>query len=128
MASDSLGICRYATSSVAPDLPGLPDLCEALRAATGLALSEAEIFRASERALCLERMFNLRLGLARSDDTPGEAFFQKTSKRGVPALDLDGFRALLAEYYELRGCNPNGAPTDARIKELGLEGGPALRL
>ncbi|MHC4779686.1 MAG: aldehyde ferredoxin oxidoreductase C-terminal domain-containing protein, partial [Planctomycetota bacterium] len=82
-------------------------------------------YRAAEKALTVERMFNLRAGLTRRDDWIPERIFDEGGPSGEKGLDRETFRVLIDDYYSLHGWNPNGIPTDLKKKELGLEEEPA---
>jgi len=77
-----------------------------------------------ERTLCLERCFNVREGFDRKDDTLPKRMRTEPLQNAGPATgqtfkNLDG---LLDEYYDALGYTRNGIPSEAKLKELGLEG------
>jgi len=67
---------------------------------------------------------NMREGFGRNDDfLPERMLKENLIVDGVPVeaarvRDMDGF---LDRYYDIRGWTSNGAPTAAKIKELGLD-------
>jgi aldehyde:ferredoxin oxidoreductase len=79
---------------------------------------------AAERIRTLERLFNIREGLTRRDDTIAERMFNEPLKEGPwkgEALDKGMFQKMIDEYYTLRGWDSNGKPKPETLKRLGLE-------
>jgi aldehyde:ferredoxin oxidoreductase len=67
--ADALGICKFAFTETYAVMPA--DLAEGLRA-LGMEISDDELFTAGERLVTLERMYNVKHGFSRKDDTlPG---------------------------------------------------------
>ncbi|MFC2019921.1 aldehyde ferredoxin oxidoreductase family protein [Chloroflexota bacterium] len=97
-----------------------------LVAATGITeLGDEEYLKkVSERIYNLERIFNLREGFERKDDTlPQRMLFEPLESTGGPA-DGEVVRkqdTLLDEYYSVRGWTREGIPTRQKIEELGLD-------
>jgi len=76
--------------------------------------------KAGERTLNAERVFLIRAGFGRQDDAlparlTGEPFTTGPSRGKVSHLE-----EMLGEYYQARGWNSEGVPTDAKLRELGL--------
>ena len=70
---DSTGICLFTTFAI-----GLPEVANMLRAAVGWTTSDEEILQIGERIWNLERLFNLRAGFTKADDTPAPAAHGRT--------------------------------------------------
>ena len=84
----------------------------------------AEDFRKTgERIYNLERMYLLREGFTRADDSlPGRCFEPVKGEHSEEAvMKHDQFESMLDEYYTLRGWTKNGVPSDAKLRELGIE-------
>jgi aldehyde:ferredoxin oxidoreductase len=100
----------------------LKELWQLVTAATGFDYpTVTDLERLGERVATLARMFNVREGFARAQDTlPARNLSQPMS--GGPA---DGqvveLAPMLDEYYRLMGWDENGVPTPPRLRELGLE-------
>ncbi len=126
---DMLGVCKfaYARSRDFTKLVtrGIKILTKAYNAATGLNLSEDELFQAGHRVTALERCYNFREGLRRKDDYPSERMFKEPIREGPSdgkILNYDDYGAVLDNYYETRGCDKfSGRMLDEKLKELGLE-------
>jgi len=83
----------------------------------------AYVEKVGERTLCLERCFNVREGFDRKDDTLPKRMRTEPLKNAGPATgqvykNLDG---LLDEYYDVLGYTRQGIPSEAKLKELGLD-------
>jgi len=83
----------------------------------------AYVEKIGERTLCLERCFNVREGFDRKDDTLPKRMRTEPLKDAGPATgqtfkNLDG---LLDEYYDVLGYTRQGIPSEAKLKELGLD-------
>lgn len=112
---DALGFCVLASAAMS-----FADLAELFSAATGVERSAGDLLVAGERICNLERLFNLREGLTRADDT----LPQRLLKEPIP--DLDGeprtvdLERLLRDYYAARGWDAEGRPSRETLQRLGL--------
>ncbi|MCK4547214.1 MAG: aldehyde ferredoxin oxidoreductase family protein [Candidatus Eisenbacteria sp.] len=94
-----------------------------LNAATGMNVTDDDLMRVGERVANLARMFNRKNGRTKEHDTLPERFFSEPMTAGLlegMRLRHDFFDDLVQKYYKVRGWHPNGAPTDRKLKELGL--------
>jgi len=107
-ALDSLVLCKFTMFSLSER-----EYANLLSAATGVEYSADELLKCGERIWNLERLFNLKAGFARKDDTLPERFFSG----GISRVE---FEKALDEYYDLRGWDESGMPTGKKLKELGL--------
>ncbi|MEM2513724.1 MAG: aldehyde ferredoxin oxidoreductase family protein [Candidatus Bathyarchaeia archaeon] len=111
---DSLVVCIFSALRIKPS-----QFVRLLNNIIGWDMDLSDFMLAGERIFNLKRMFNVRRGISRKDDTlpprllthkrPGHGF-------GVPFLG-----AILSEYYMYRGWSEEGIPTKKKLKELGLE-------
>ena len=77
-----------------------------------------------ERNWNIQRLYNLREGVARKDDTLPKRFFEEKLPEGVAKghlIEKDFFDKCMDQYYELRGWDKNGVPTEDQLKKLELE-------
>ena len=89
-------------------------------AATGISTSRAELDEIGARIFHLERAIMVREGRTRSLDEEATRYFFKPDARGV-SLDPEKFRALMDEFYPMRGWDPDtGRPTRATLERAGL--------
>ena len=75
-----------------------------------------------EKVYNLERCFNIREGFSRKDDTLPKRMYTEPLEGGM--RDGEIIRkpdVIIDEYYEARGWDKNGIPTEATLKRLGLE-------
>ncbi len=107
-------------------------LAELYSAVTGIEVTPADLKLASERVWNLWKVLNYRAGFDRKDDEPPEIWFQplKGVDReyilkdyfGAATLTRKDVNQLLDDYYEERGWDKKTSlPTDAKLKELGLD-------
>jgi len=92
----------------------------------GMEFTKEELMTIGERIYTLERMFNVREGFSRKDDTLPERFFKEPTNRGLPIvkgkkIDRKKFNQMIKEYYELHAWNEEGIPTEETLKKLGLD-------
>ncbi|HNR89536.1 MAG TPA: aldehyde ferredoxin oxidoreductase family protein [Spirochaetota bacterium] len=99
-------------------MPGLPH-SKALNEATGMRMDFGRFYAAGERGYTLERMFNLREGIGRNQDTLSRRFTDEPLLAGNPksVVRLD---KMLPAYYRLRGWDANGVPTSSTLRKLDL--------
>ncbi|MEI7884071.1 MAG: aldehyde ferredoxin oxidoreductase family protein [Clostridia bacterium] len=130
--ADALGICKFAFTETFAILP--EDLAEGMTA-LGYEMNEEDILNVGRRVVNLERMYNIRHGMSRKDDTmPRRSLeeplyvFKNPEDAGiipieeaeiakVLTLNLD---VMLDEYYEKGQWTAAGIPTAARLEQLGL--------
>jgi aldehyde:ferredoxin oxidoreductase len=121
---DCAPMCKFLLDMAVPAIAcrNTADLMEAI---TGLAFTPDEIMRVGERLTNLARVFNVREGFTRADDTLPERLMTEPLKAGaskgqlISREDLD---RMLDEYYAERGWDlKTGVPTRAKLAELGLQ-------
>jgi aldehyde:ferredoxin oxidoreductase len=133
--TDALGICKFSTVEVYSLLP--EDLAAGLSAILGEKISDEELLKVGERIVNLERLYNVRQGMSRADDTLPLRFSQEI----VPLYDYDlnsetgemidsvepirygqihDLAAMLDRYYSLRGWDSQGKPTKEVMERLNL--------
>jgi aldehyde:ferredoxin oxidoreductase len=80
----------------------------------------AELMRSGERASNLKRLYNVRLGMSRKDDTCPYRILHEALPDGGAANYQPNLEAMLDEYYDYRGWTRDGIPTRGRLDALGL--------
>ncbi len=96
---------------------------QAYRWLTGEAMTPEELRRAGERITTLKKLFNVREGWTRADDTLPPRVLTEPLADGVAAgvgltrADLD---MMIASYYRARGWTADGVVTEGKMRELGL--------
>jgi len=114
--ANSLVVCLFVIDGGDWAFTGVTDLFNAI---TGWDFTTDELLATGERAFTSQRLINLRDGYGAATDVLPKKMFQAAAKGGragkVPPLDQ-----MLAEYYQVRGWDENGAPTDETLDRLGL--------
>lgn len=121
--ADCPTICAFVTLMAlmgnGPDV--VAGLMEGL---TGLNYTAEDVYQVGERVNNLARLFNVKEGFTRSDDTLPERLMTEPIPDGpskgelITKADLD---RMLDEYYAERGWDlTTGAPTEPKLRELGL--------
>ncbi len=118
---DSLGVCKFPLNAWRPFTP--TRLAQAVSLVTGWDITLEELLTAGERIYNLCRMFNIREGISRKDDTLPPRIGEPLSEGGsaghtVNQKELD---QMLDEYYDLRGWDSNGIPKPETLERLGIE-------
>lgn len=92
-----------------------------VNAMTGFHFSSDEYRAIGERIWNLVRLFNVREGFSRADDTlPARLFDEPLDADGRMRIDRDAFERSLLAYYALRGWDENGIPTSQSLRRLEL--------
>ena len=120
---DCMPLCVFPFDMglAAVSLELMSELYESL---TGLSMKPEEVLKAGERVNNIARLFNVREGFTRADDT----FPARIMDEEIPAgaskgqrISREDLEKMLDEYYEARGWDKNtGIPTKAKLLELGL--------
>jgi len=117
---DSLGICTVVRGSMNfSDSP----TGEVMKAVVGYDFTP-ELLDIGTRIYSLERLILNREGIGRKDDLMPE----RITKEAVPSGPIEGralteemYDEMLDEYYDVRGWNRDGVPTEETIAKLGLK-------
>jgi len=115
---DSCGLCLFLALA---EGFGPEDLVPLLEVATGESFSVDDIMAAGERIWNLERMFNIKAGLTRADDTLPPRFLKEPMPEGPFKGSLCKLDQMLPAYYQVRNWNENGIPAAEKLKQLGLD-------
>ncbi len=113
---DSLKLCKFILFGGIT----LNHIVNWYRDVTGNEMTTDEFMKTGERIFNLKRLYNVRMGIGRKDDTLPFRF--QTLKRMGKGLtpNLPPLGQMLSDYYEYRGWSEDGIPTPEKIKELGL--------
>ena len=92
---------------------------KALHEATGMDMDWGKFYLLGQRGYTMEKLFNLREGLGKKNDTLSKRFTDdpliEGNAKSVVRLDQ-----MLPKYYKLRGWDVDGIPTRRSLKKLGL--------
>ena len=117
---DSLGLCKVPALSLisAYDLVAETELAAVL---TEEPFEVADIFKAGERIVNLERLFNLRNGASEADDRLPDMFFKKEYNAGkAPSKPSEWMEPMKKEFYSVMGWDAQGRPKAEKLSDLGL--------
>jgi aldehyde:ferredoxin oxidoreductase len=123
-ALDTFVKCDFATYGISKET-----YCSMLEAALGETWNVEKLLLLGERVWNQIRLFNLREGFTRADDTLPKRFTEEPLPEGpyggakITAVDLD---QLLDDYYRERGWDSEGRPSEEKLKELALANMPVL--
>ena len=109
---DALGMCAGLSSFPLKPPYHIHNYPKFISAGAGVDMDEEKLTKAAKRYRTLVRAINIRRGMRRKDDKPPENHWKKR----FPELEKD----LLDTYYQLKGWNENGIPTEASLRELSL--------
>lgn len=113
---DSAGICLFTTFGM-----GGKEVAEQLAAITGVEYTEEKVMECGDRIYNLERLFNLKAGLSKADDTLPPRLLNDPIPAGPMKGKVSRLGEMLPGYYAVRGWDENGVPTKKKLKELGLD-------
>ncbi len=117
---DSTGLCKFGTFF--PPALYWEHIAKAVSLITGMDLDVAALKRIGERIVNLQRMYNVRHGIDRKDDTQPQRLLKEPSPSGRAKGHVVYLDKMLDEYYELRGWDKTtGLPTEKKLNDLGLE-------
>lgn len=114
---DSLKMCKFMVWFGVDN----PKLLNWLNMITGWDMSMDEFVLAGERIFNLKRMYNVKCGISRKDDTLPPRILNSTRGEGGAADHLPPLNQMLFEYYEARGWSEFGIPTPETVKRVGLD-------
>jgi len=83
--------------------------------------SEERMKQTGERIWNLERLFNLRAGLGKADDTLPKRILEEPADVGTAKGLVCKLDEMLPEYYQRCGWDENGIPKKDTLSRLGLE-------
>jgi aldehyde:ferredoxin oxidoreductase len=118
----AIGLCFFGPaprSFIQPD-----DVLAAIKAVAGWEIDMGEVLQIGERATNIARIFNLREGFSRKDDTLPERLFQPLENGALEghAMPREEFEQALTHLYQLKGWDTSsGIPTRERLEELSLD-------
>jgi aldehyde:ferredoxin oxidoreductase len=121
--SDSLGICFFHSLSshhVTPDI-----MAKLFESATGIPMSVEQLESSGERILTMERIFNIREGLTKEDDTLPRRMLEEEIPDGPSqglTITREELESMLVEYYKLHGWDhESGVPLEQTLKALSID-------
>lgn len=120
---DAAGLCvflsiRYLFDQTLDVVP--TRLAKLLNYATGAGYTVESLLEAGDRVFTLERMFLVKAGFSRADDTLPKRMLEEPMPDGPAQGHVVELEEMLDEFYTLRGWDENGVPTQEKLESLGL--------
>jgi aldehyde:ferredoxin oxidoreductase len=92
-----------------------------LTAVSGLDFSADDLMKVGERTWNMERLYNLREGFSKGDDTLPKRMLEEPIPAGPSEGHTVRLEGMLEEYYQFRGWDKDGIPKQSKLQELGLD-------
>ncbi len=115
-AHDNTGLCLFVGFAGG----ALETFVPITAAATGIPYTLDDFVKIGERTWNLERMWNLKAGFTKADDTLPKRLLKDGHKSGPSQGVTVNLDAMLPVYYQERGWDAEGIPTQEKLAELGL--------
>jgi aldehyde:ferredoxin oxidoreductase len=120
---DAAGLCvflsiRYLCDATYEVMP--TRLTALLNLATGADYTVESLLEAGDRIYTLERLFLTEAGFSRADDTLPKRMLEEPMPDGPAKGHVVELDEMLPQFYQLRGWDENGVPSEAKLAELGL--------
>ncbi|MFH1624194.1 MAG: aldehyde ferredoxin oxidoreductase family protein [Pseudomonadota bacterium] len=106
---DTLILCKFFR-----DMVPWSALTTIVDGTTGLKLGESGLRKIASNISNTVRKFNVREGVARSDDTLPPRFFSEKLGKEKKVINRKDFNRILDDYYRLRGWDSKGIPPNAK--------------
>jgi aldehyde:ferredoxin oxidoreductase len=117
---DSMCGCKFSYPPGTENIE-VAQVGELLGLACGTEIDTEDVLALGERIFTVKRLFNVREGVTRADDTLPRIFTEEAFADGPNAGQVVELEELLAEYYELRGWHDDGRPSTARLAALDVD-------
>ena len=114
-AIDSLVVCKFTHMGVAEEY-----FARTLTAVTGVPYATGDLIRVGERVWNLERLYNLREGFTKADDTLPLRLLNDPVAEGPSKGWVSKLEPMLEEYYRTRGWDEQGVPRPEKLLALQL--------
>ncbi|WP_432665911.1 aldehyde ferredoxin oxidoreductase family protein [Wukongibacter baidiensis] len=114
---DSLGLCLFTSFAL-----GAEDYADLYNAVCGTDHTAESMLEAGDRIWNIEKLFNLKAGIDTSEDTLPKRLLKDPIPDGPSKGWVHKLDELLPKYYEERGWDTKGVPTEEKLAELGIAG------
>jgi len=114
-ALDTLVLCRFTSYALDEE-----HYARLLSKATGVTFTPEDFLLLGERVWNLERLFNLREGFTKEDDTLPRRFLEEPLLEGSTKGQVVELEQMLDEYYRFRGWDDEGRPTPRKLAQLDI--------
>ena len=115
-AVDALGMCIFTTFGLElKDFVEIANHCYGEEVFTGETL-----LAAGERIFNLEKLYNIKAGFGKADDTLPKRLLEDPIPSGPSKGQRSQLDVVLPQYYKARGWDEEGTPTPETLARLGL--------
>ncbi|MCC5912070.1 MAG: aldehyde ferredoxin oxidoreductase family protein [Clostridiaceae bacterium] len=114
---DSLKLCKFGIYGGI----NLTMMLEWIHHVIGWEMTVEELLETGERIFNLKRMYNVKCGISRKDDILPMRLLSQPRRDTGTGSNLAPFGKMLNEYYEARGWDDLGIPTEATLQRLQLK-------
>lgn len=114
-AIDSSGACLFSTFGA-----GAENYAEMLSPLVGYKYSADDFVALGERVWNLERLWNLKAGFSAADDTLPARLLNDPIPNGNSKGCVSKLPEMLPVYYQQRGWDSKGVPTEEKLRSLAL--------
>ncbi|MDK2918702.1 MAG: aldehyde:ferredoxin oxidoreductase [Candidatus Petromonas sp.] len=112
---DSLGLCLFTSFALNAE-----DYSKLYNSVCGTDYTAESILQAGERIWNVEKIFNLKAGIGSDQDKLPSRLLKEPISEGPSKGWTHKLDELLPKYYEARGWDENGIPTNERLELLGI--------
>jgi len=112
---DSLKVCKFVLGPLT-----IQDMIHGLSVVTDRVFTLSDLMLTGERIFNLKRMYNMRCGISRKDDTLPGRLLTRSRTGGQAAGRLPHLGRMLRDYYLFRGWDEFGRPRPETLQRLGL--------
>ena len=112
---DSAGICAFVGGAISTD-----QIAAMLNGDLESTWTTERIRETGERIWNLERLFNIKAGLGRADDTLPPRMLNEPAPSGTAKGQVARLGDMLPDYYDSRGWDEEGNPRGQTLTRLGL--------
>ncbi|MHA2365872.1 MAG: aldehyde ferredoxin oxidoreductase C-terminal domain-containing protein, partial [Candidatus Hodarchaeales archaeon] len=113
---DAIGGCKFMGMVLTGE-----DWATLIQSLIGYEFTEHDFRVTGERIYNIARLFNVREGFTRAQDTLPKRLSEEPLPDGPAEGHVVNLDPLLDAYYNYRGWDNNGKPTPEKLKELGIE-------
>ncbi|NOX56511.1 MAG: aldehyde ferredoxin oxidoreductase family protein [Planctomycetes bacterium] len=114
---DATGLCCFTAFLGG----GIEHFVPVTAAATGVPFTIDDFVKIGERTWNLERLWNVRAGLSKKDDSLPQRILKEAQKAGPSKGAIVQLDVMLPAYYKKRGWDEDGVPSREKLAELGLD-------
>lgn len=115
-ALDSLKVCKFYMRTLLGQ-----QVVDWTNYVTGWDLTLPDLLHAGERIFNLKRLYSLRCGVTRADDSVTAPRVMQELRQGDKPSALADLEGMLADYYAFRGWDQYGVPTPTKLAALELD-------